>query len=171
METLKILLTQIEIEDAVFELEERIGELEGFLEECPKDKVAKKMVKRRKDKLKELNKQELLIEVGGKKLDLNDQTFYDTNTGLHIFLTARFKTGHFLGFWSHSPWGTCQDQEKGWVVINPETLEITDMHETRSMGMSMGGFSKWRKGITEKFGKSTKLLDGFGNQMWKSSDC
>lgn len=79
-----------------------------------------------------------------------------------FFLTNIFTDGSFLGFWSHSPWGLCRDQEQGWVVLSPE-LEVLDTCETRTSGRSAGNnFAKWRKRQTMEHGKSHKLMEEFG---------
>lgn len=89
-----------------------------------------------------------------------------------FFLTNVFKDGSFLGFWSHSPWGTCHDKEQGWCILSPE-LEILDTCETLTDGQPAGNdFREWRKNLTEEHGKSFKLkAEWETEQFWKITDC
>lgn len=132
---MKTLFTKNEIESKTSELEEEIQ----MLNDEPKDGIVKRMIQNRKDKIAFLKKQELIFQNDSNLLNLKDETF-QANDFEHslIFLTARFKNGFFLGFWSHSPWGTCSNQEKGWAIINPEILEVIDFCETKSMGNPSG---------------------------------
>jgi len=85
------------------------------------------------------------------------------------FLTNVFKDGSLLGFWSHSPWGYCKDQEKGWVVFNKE-LEMISYCETVSQGRSAGeDWRTWRKEQTKLHGKSKRITDGTEN-IWKIAE-
>lgn len=85
------------------------------------------------------------------------------------FLTLRFKDECLLGFYSHSPWGTTRDQERGWVVIDPKTKEVIDECETYYFGSSGNDFAKWRKKQTEIHGKGTLLSDEFDSR-WKMNE-
>jgi len=98
------------------------------------------------------------------KVNASDYTA-STSQGL-IFLTAKFEDGHYLGFYSHSPWGRIHNQERGWAVVSPEG-EIVDMIETYSWGSCGFGFHEWRREQKEEHGRAKKLLDDFGNQKWK----
>jgi len=56
-------------------------------------------------------------------------------------------------------------------VLSPE-LEVLDTCETRTSGRSAGNnFMGWRKMVTMEHGKSHKLMEEFGEQFWKMSDC
>jgi len=86
------------------------------------------------------------------------------------FLTLKFKDRCLLGFYSHSPWGTTRDQERGWVVIDPKKKEVIDTCETCYFGSTGKNFAKWRKNQTEIHGKGTLLLDNM-DERWKMSEC
>jgi hypothetical protein len=98
-----------------------------------------------------------------------------TCEGELFFLTNVFKDGSFLGFWTHSPWGTCHDQEQGWAVFSKE-IKMISSFETKTGGQStsdgFGGFREWRKIETEIHGKSKKLKPEWDNEnFWKISGC
>lgn len=92
--------------------------------------------------------------------------------GNSLFLTHVFKGGFILGFWSHSPWGTCNDQEQGWALLDSSFKEVTSC-ETKTMGLSAGNdFLKWRRKIKDEYGKATKLSYHWDNCLiWKISEC
>lgn len=117
----------------------------------------------------EILEQGLHFTNGDGILDLGEDPTFSCKGYQMIYLTEKFKNGFFLGFWTHSPWGGTTDQEKGWAIINPITLEVEEDIATRSGGIwcPRGEFSKWRKSIKEKYGKSKILLDGFGERPWK----
>lgn len=95
----------------------------------------------------------------------------DTDFGL-IFLTHIFQDNHFLGFWSHSPWGRTTDGEQGWVVISQDK-KVTDNIVTKTMGERVNNdFSLWRKIQKEQHGKAFKLSPEWENSLfWKISEC
>lgn len=107
--------------------------------------------------------------VDDKVLDMNELTFSDA--GLLIYLTGFFRNGNLIGFWSHSPWGTCHDQEQGWCIINSNTLEVVDMCESKTSGASTGLIRQWRKKVKEENGPAKKLLNDWDEQEWKITDC
>ena len=159
-----ILFTEEEIEDMIYQLEEEIEDIKSG----DQDGVTKNMIQRRWNKIESLKGQNVIISKGDIILNLCDQTWTEKNCNNSlIFLTHRFKTGHFLGFWSHSPCSTTQDQEKGWAVIDPDTLKIC---ETRSYGNWSGEFKEWRKQMSNNFGKATILKDDCGEVKWKMLD-
>lgn len=156
-QSVKIFFTETEIDLMVEDLGDEIRDLE---ESGSAEGIIGKMINFRKKKIDKLKTQPLILSTkkmwknshGDKfplcDLDLKELMFTQrgtSSTGSLIFLTGRFKTGHFLGFWSENPCSTTSDQDKGWAVINPETLEIVDECETRSMGFWSGNFSEWKK--------------------------
>lgn len=157
-----ILFTKNEIESKVFELESDIK----FYQENGNTKKANSI----QSVINKLLKQNIVFKNDESTLDLNNSTFY-TKEFEHslIFLQARFDNGFFIGFWSHSPWGTTHDQEQGWAIINPETLGIIDYCETKYLGNSIVGFREWRKKMTSKYGKSTFIRNCSGEVEWKIS--
>jgi hypothetical protein len=155
-----ILFTKNEIESKVFELED---EIEMFRQDGDARRVHS-----RENKVQQLQEQKTVFTGNVEILNLEDATFVNSEFEHNlIFLQARFKNGFFLGFWSHSPCGTCHDREQGWAVINPHTLEVVDYCETRCSGMSTGEFRKWRKKMTSQYGKSTLLRNFSGDLEWK----
>lgn len=160
----KILLSQSQIEELVEELQEEIDDLK----QCEKTTVHMQMMSRRRNKILEAEQQPLTVKVGDRTLDLKELTLSTKGRGVTslIFLVGRFKTGHLFGFWSCNPCSTTSDQDKGWVVIDPETLEFTDECTTRSMGEWGGDFNAWKKTLKPKFGRMTIFMD-FGEQVWK----
>ena len=94
-----------------------------------------------------------------------------------FFLTNVFRDGCLLGFWSHSPWGRCTDQEKGWVVLDRE-LNIVSECETKAFTndpqgcLETGvGFSQWRANQKKLHGSALKLCDDItGESFWKMSE-
>lgn len=105
-------------------------------------------------------KDELNIDMKGNMVSNEDNLF---------FLTLKFKDGCLLGFYSHSPWGTTRDQERGWVVIDPKKKEVIDECETYSHGQAGNDFWKWRKKQTKVHGKGTLLLNDMDEQ-WKMNE-
>lgn len=100
---------------------------------------------------------------------LNDDLTVNSDLGV-LFMTHIFSDGNMLGFWSHSPWGTCHDQEVGWAVVN-ENLEVIDSCATLDNGYRMGDIKGWLQSKIQLHGKRTKLkpkyeLEGF----WRLSD-
>lgn len=175
-----ILFTEAEIETQLELLEEEIEDLEAHKKIDPSKNIKlpmgtlNRMITSRKDKEKSLANQNLIIERDNNTLDLKELTFSECS-GVHglIFLTGRLATGHFIGFWSHSPWSTTENQEKGWAIIDPEKMEIIDTCETRSSGNWCGDFRAWRKKIKGQFGKMTILHDGMDTNkpVWRMSEC
>lgn len=157
-----ILFTKDEIESKIFDLED---EIKMFLQDGNTLRVQSI-----ENKVKQLQEQKTVFTGDGGILNLEDATFgaYEFEHDL-IFLQARFKNGFFLGFWSHSPWGTCHDKEQGWAVINPQTLEVVDYCETKCSGASGGEFREWRKKMTLQYGKSNLLRNFSGDVEWKIS--
>jgi len=97
------------------------------------------------------------------KID-NDNTV--SISGEVFFLTHKHKDGHYMGFYSHSPWGNVRDQEQGWVVLSPELEEVGRI-ETRTSGICSGlGWAKWVAIQIDIHGPRKKLYDEFGNQ-WR----
>lgn len=94
------------------------------------------------------------------------------NTSGMVFLTHIFKDGCLLGFWSHSPWGTCTNQETGWAVLDPNATRVLDKCEIKSFGMSAGNdFKEWRRRMKELHGSATKLADEHTMEtFWKISE-
>lgn len=157
-----ILFTKSEIDSKIVGLEEEA--------EMSYEDGDTRRVQSIENKIKQLQNQETVFTTEGEVLNLEDVTFssYEFEHNL-IFLQARFKNGFFLGFWSHSPWGTCHDQEQGWAVINPQTLEVVDHCETKHYGVSTGEFREWRKEMTSQYGKSNLLRNFSGEVEWKIS--
>jgi hypothetical protein len=157
-----ILFTKDEVESKIFELE---YEIEMFRQDGDTRRV-----QNRESKVQQLQEQKTVFTGDGGILNLEDATFgaYEFEHNL-IFLQARFKNGFFLGFWSHSPWGTSHDQEQGWAVINPHTLEVVDYCETKCGGKSSGEFREWRKKMTSQYGKSNLIRNFSGEVEWKIS--
>jgi len=155
------LFSEDEIHDLVFDLNDEIDDLlsDGYSASSP-------IVKRREDKINSLNNQKLSFENGKKHINLKDMTFVSDELSGIIFIQSRFNNGHFLGFWSHSPWGTCNDQETGWVVFNPHTFEIIDQCETKHNGE----YREWRRDIKNKFGGAKTIKDMSGETLWKMSE-
>ena len=88
-----------------------------------------------------------------------------------LFLTHVFKDGSLLAFWSHSPWGTCNDQEQGTILLSSDLEEI-DSIATRMHGESQGGFKQWRANVKEMKGGAKKIADEItGELIWKKSEC
>ncbi len=156
-----ILFTKNEIESKVFDLE---NEIEMFRQDGDARRVHS-----RENKVQQLQEQKTVFTGDGAILNLEDATFTSEFEHDLIFLQARFKNGFFLGFWSHSPWGTCHDQEQGYAVVNPETLEVVEYCETKCYGVSSGKFREWRREMTLKYGKSTLLRNFSGDLEWKIS--
>lgn len=101
----------------------------------------------------------------------SDLTIYYKESKLLIYLTHVFDDHHFLGFWSHSPWGRVHNMEKGWVLINHE-FEIVDSCATIEDGEPAGNdFRSWRKQVKEDHGKATKLAYEWSNELiWKITE-
>ena len=88
--------------------------------------------------------------------------------GSLIFLTHVFKSGHIMGFYSHSPWGSCHDKEQGNLVIDPKG-NCVEIIETKIDGMKGGeDFKEWRAMVKECYGKAIKLTpEGENELFWK----
>lgn len=135
-------------------------------------------MKRFQNSLKSKKSKEKVKTSGGKsvpryELDMKGLTFsINSNrySGNLVFLTKVYKSGHLLGFYSHSPCGNVRDQEQGWMLINGHTLEVVDECYTRSNGRSTGEFTAWYKQIGETYGKAQYLLNSLGEKEWKITD-
>lgn len=102
-------------------------------------------------------------------LDMEELTFSETKGEL-IFLTKVFKDGTLMGFWSHSPWGTCHDKEQGWALVNPETMTILDSFATLEDGVRQGGFKDWFADLKVDHGKANFLVNEWGDRVWKITE-
>ena len=103
------------------------------------------------------------------KLKINKKENTASDEDNLYFLTLKFKDGCLLGFYSHSPWGSTRDQERGWVVIDPKKKEVIDECETYYCGPTGNDFAKWRKKQTEIHGRGTLLLDDM-DERWKMNE-
>ena len=85
------------------------------------------------------------------------------------FFRDVFEDGCVLAFWSDSPWGRVHDQDRGWVVIDPERNSIVDEKQTYYFG-SLGGYREWMKKMKKKHGKIIKSFKKNGKYIWRMNE-
>ena len=103
------------------------------------------------------------------EIDIKEGTAY--LSGVSYFFRSQFADGIILAFYSHSPWGRCEDMEKGWVLIDPTKKIILDKCATRSFGFATGEYREWIKGVREEHGKTAKTFrDESGDYLWKMEE-
>lgn len=175
----KILFTETEIEDQLENLGFEIEDLEATKKVDPSKEMRlplgtlNRMLTTRQEEVESLKEQALFFDDDdGAKLDMKELTFSTLGRHNLFFITHRFKSGHFLGFWSHSPCSTTQNQERGWVVISPDNLKVVDKCTTAGLG-KVGRIKPWRKNLRHKFGKATILHDGIDTNkpVWRMNEC
>jgi len=104
------------------------------------------------------------------EIDWKDKTAYSKNHVLYFF-KGKYKDGYILAFYSHSPWGRCYDQKRGWVLIKVENRKVgiivdeVASYSWGSTGEAREVLAKWRK---EHGTPIRYYLDIFGeNHKWK----
>ena len=79
------------------------------------------------------------------KINWDTATVYDTENRCTYFMKRRFKDGTIMAFYSRSPWSRSEDQERGWVVIDPVNKVVLSQCETFYHGFSYGEYNDWIK--------------------------
>jgi len=74
------------------------------------------------------------------------------------FMRDVFEDGCVLAFWSDSPWGRLHDQDRGWVIIQPQGEDkkegiIVDELETYYFGSLNSDYRNWLKEQKVKHGR------------------
>lgn len=89
-----------------------------------------------------------------------------------IFLIKQFTDGTLLGFWTCSPWGRVQDQDRGWATVNIKTGLIRSRMQTYNFGPTRGDYKKWLKKRKELHGNTKRTFRDYpgGPYIWRMGE-
>ena len=105
----------------------------------------------------------------GPDLTVDERASIRTKT---YHLTGVFDNGYFLGFWSHSPWGTCHDREQGWVVVSKDLKIVRKITTKSDYPFKKRSYKEWRKKVKAQFGTAHQLKHEYSDDLiWNIAEC